>query len=70
MQSQEICFPSLLLLQFHIVGLFSQNIVTFCRTLLEEYCCARKTLGAEKSEIRNLNESVKDLIQALEKRYS
>ena len=39
-----------------------------CRTLFEEYCSACETLGGNKSEIAKLNEKVKDLVQALEKR--
>ena len=38
------------------------------RTLFEEYCSARKTLGADESQIGKLNEKVKELVQALEKR--
>jgi len=38
------------------------------RALLEEYCSVHETLGGNKSEIRKLNEKVKDLVQTLEKR--
>ncbi|XP_078352830.1 HEAT repeat-containing protein 1-like isoform X2 [Oculina patagonica] len=44
-------------------------VITIGRTLFEEYCNARKTLGEGESKIGNLNEKVKDLVQALEKRY-
>lgn len=53
---------------YHVISSFDKKKEFFFRTLLEEYCSARKTLGAEESEIGNLNENVKDLIQALEKR--
>ena len=43
-------------------------MILTCRTLLEEYCDARKALGADEGRIGNLNEKVKDLVQALEKR--
>ncbi|RMX40131.1 hypothetical protein pdam_00002238 [Pocillopora damicornis] len=49
---------------------FEPALVTVIgRTLLEEYCDARKALGADEGRIGNLNEKVKDLVQALEKRY-
>ncbi|KAJ7330602.1 HEAT repeat-containing protein 1 [Desmophyllum pertusum] len=44
-------------------------VVAIGRTLFEEYCSARKTLGADESQIGKLNEKVKELVQALEKRY-
>lgn len=38
------------------------------RILLEEYCTARKALGTDEDKIGSLNEKVKYLVQALEKR--